>query len=295
MTIKTESERFFERYLSAQGVAWARVSERDHKHPDYKVEHFEGPCFFEVKEFDDPSVKPVGGFSPCPAIQEKIAQARKQFREYRQHCCALVLWNSKSIYRSLFLDVVASAAFGRFVGCDSGLSSRLRADSPSYKFAGPSELNSAQNTTISAIVILGRFQLNHLWLKMWRILSEKQERGEELTPWLQFQVLEELSLKEEATFSYPGTVRSIVLENPYARIPFPKTLLKGAFDQRWAIKEGALCLLEMGPELISLKESGYLSYSCNGLGSHRLGAIGPQTQALGISCQYDGLMTSSSK
>jgi hypothetical protein len=40
-----------------------------------------------------------------------------------------------------------------------------------------SELNSSQNTTISAIVILGRFQLNHLWLKMGRILGEKEEGG----------------------------------------------------------------------------------------------------------------------
>jgi hypothetical protein len=53
---------------------------------------------FEVKEFDEPAVKPSGGFSACPAIQEKIRQAKKQFKPFKD-CCTLVLWNSETIYR----------------------------------------------------------------------------------------------------------------------------------------------------------------------------------------------------
>src|ERR1700722_7096648 len=225
MSVRTESEEIFERYMDGQNVPWTRVADSIQKHPDYRVEHRNVSCFFEVKEFEDPAVKPNGGFNPCPAIQEKVLQAKRQFRDYREHCCALVLWNSKSIYRSLFLDLVPSAAFGKFVHCDAQSAGRLRADPPTYGFSGPGELSRSQNTTISAIVILGRFQLNHLWLRMWQILMEKDKRGEEITPWVQFGVLEELSSEQEVTFSYEGTIRALILENPYARIPFPADLL----------------------------------------------------------------------
>lgn len=256
MWVRTESEEIFERYLDSQNVSWTRVADSPRKHPDYKVEHRQSPCFFEVKEFEDPAVKPIGGFGPCPAIQEKVLQAKKQFRDYREHCCALVLWNSKSIYRSLFLDVVASAAFGKFVDCNVQSAGRLRVNPPTYRFSGPGELSRSQNTTISAIIILGRFQLNHLWLRMWQILMEKDKRGEEITPWVQFSVLEELSSERKATFSYEGTIRALILENPYARVPFPTDLLVGPFDQRWCMAGGRLQLAAMGSELTRLGASG---------------------------------------
>jgi hypothetical protein len=256
MSVRTESEEIFERYMDGQNVPWTRVADSAQKHPDYKVEHGNVTCYFEVKEFEDPAVKPKGGFSPCPAIQEKVLQAKKQFRDYREHCCALVLWNSKSIYRSLFVDVVASAAFGKFVDCDAQSTGRLRADPPTYGFSGPGELSRSQNTTISAIVILGRFQLNHLWLRMWQILMEKDKRGEEITPWVQFSVLEELSSEQKATLSYEGTIRALILENPYARVPFPVDLLVGPFDQRWRMAGGTLRLATMGSELTQLRRSG---------------------------------------
>jgi len=256
MSVRTESEQIFERYLDGQDIAWTRVADSGQKRPDYKVERSDVTCFFEIKEFADPAVKPSGGFSPCPAIQEKILQARKQFKGYRQHCCALVLWNSKSIYRSLFVDVVASAAFGKFVDCKAQSEGRLRTEPLTYRFSGARELSPFQNTTISAIVILGRFQLNHLWIRMWEILAKKEQSGEEITPWVQFSVLEQLSAEQEATFSYEGTIRALILENPYARVPFPGDLLAGPFDQRWRMAEGVFQLAAMGSELNQLRASG---------------------------------------
>ena len=189
----TESENVFERYLNGQNIAWQKFPESNRKHPDYQVEYGRTTCLFEIKEFEDPAIKPSTGFSPCPAIQEKLTQARKQFRFWRQHCCALVLWNSKSIYRSVFTDAVGSAAFGKYVLTDSGPPTNLRADPPRYRFSGPAELRPNVNSTISAIVILGPYRLNHLWLEMWRVLHKKQKDGEEITPRLQFEVLQQLS------------------------------------------------------------------------------------------------------
>jgi hypothetical protein len=256
VSIKTESERIFEQYLDSQGLAWTRLQESDHKRPDYKLEHGRTTCFCEVKEFDDPLVKPVGGFSPCPAIREKITQARKQFRGCREHCCVLVLWNGKSIYRSTMLDVVASAAFGKSVETPTGHGSKLQAGPSGYRFSGRAELTSEHNTTVSAIASLGPYRLNHLWLEMWRILERKEQEGEEITPWLQFEVLEQLSCEREASFSYEGTIRTIVLENPYARIPFPSDLFVGPFDQRWSLASGSLSPVFLGAELRHLKGTG---------------------------------------
>jgi hypothetical protein len=58
---RTESEEIFERYLDSQEIRWERLAEVPHKHPDYRVVHNGQACFFEVKEFDDPRVKPVVG------------------------------------------------------------------------------------------------------------------------------------------------------------------------------------------------------------------------------------------
>jgi hypothetical protein len=256
MLVETESEKTFERYLESQNLEWARFPDSQEKHPDYKVEHRELTCLFKIKEFEHPARRPVGGFSPCPAIQEKLTQARKQFKEYRNQCCVLVLWNSKSIYRSVMPDVVASAAFGKYVHIDTDSTGNLRADPPRYRFSGPAELSPTQNTTFSAIVILGPYRLNHLWLEMWEILAAKQRQGEEITPWVQFGVLEQLSAEKKPRFSYEGTIRTIVLENPYARIAFPSDLFVGPFDQKWRFESGHLRLAFLGAELQRLNGTG---------------------------------------
>lgn len=255
-TSTTESEQVFERYLRSQELQWTRVESANGKHPDYSVEYKGKTCFFEVKEFDDPLKKPVGGFSPCPAMREKITQARKQFKKYRNHCCVLVLWNSKSIYRGVFPDVVASAAFGDFIHADKSAAENLRADPPRYWFSGPAELTPVQNTTISAIAILCPYRLNHLWLDVWRALDAKQRRGEEVTVVDQFDFLQQFSSERPVTYSYEGTIRMIVLENPYARIPLRTNLFRGPFDQRWCMRSGLFGVSFIGSELELLREEG---------------------------------------
>lgn len=252
----TESEEIFERYLCSQGLRWDRVPTTAGKHPDYVVAHNGASCFFEVKEFDDPLKKPVGGFSPCPAIREKITQARKQFKKYRNYCCVLVLWNSKSIYRGVFPDVVGCAAFGEFIQTIDSAAESLRKDPPMYRFSGRAELTSVQNTTISAIAILCPYRLNHLWLSVWRALNAKQDRGEEVSVFDQFALLQKLGNEQPITYSHDGTIRTILLKNPYARIPVPNDMFGGPFDQRWSMKSGWFQVTFIGSELARLSNEG---------------------------------------
>ena len=252
---KTESEGVFERFLEGHQLRWTRLSDPERKHPDYKVQHGDISCLFEVKEFGNPAVQPSGGFSPCPPIREKIRQARKQFGQFKDDCCALVLWNSKSIFRTVLLDAVASAAFGEYVHMNASASANLRAAPPRYQFFGPAALTPKHNTTVSAIVILNPYRLNHLWLEMWRELDAKRQRGDEITPGDQFEILQRLSSDHPATYSYEGTVRAVVLENPHARVTFPPDLFVGPFDQRWRMQSGWFSLAFMGAELAHLKQS----------------------------------------
>jgi len=250
---RTESERIFEQYLESREIKWERLTDVSYKHPDYRVLHNDQACFFEVKEFDHPPVKPVGCLNPCPPIREKITQARKQFRNYRTNCCSLVLW-SKSIYRTLFVDTVAATAFGQSMFIDRR-AGELGSEPSCYRHMGSAELRKDQNTTISAIVILAPYQLDHLWLEMWRVLERKQREGVQITPWLQFEVLGQLPMPAPR-YSFAGTIRGMVIENPFARVPFPPGLMTGPFDQRWRMEDGWLRLASLGSELLKLREEG---------------------------------------
>lgn len=256
MNLTTQSEEVFQQYLKRQSLHWTRFEDVDGKHPDYKVEHQGNTCLFEVKEFNDPRKKPSGGFSPCPAIKEKINQAKRQFKRYRDHCCVLVLWNSNSIYRSALPDAVASAAFGKFTLMDHLTMANLRAEPPTYEFSGPAELTPCMNTTISALAILCPYQLNHLWLDVWRGLDAKRKRGENIMPNDQFELLQQLASVGPTKVSYDGTIRVIALENPYARIPLPTELFSGPFDQRWCMNQGSLQVAFIGSELERLRHDG---------------------------------------
>lgn len=253
-TSKTESEGMFERYLEAQGLKWACIPTSDQKQPDYKIEHDARTCVFEVKEFNDPVPKPSGGYSPCPPIREKIHAAAKQFGNYTDCCCALLFWNT-NFYRSVLPQTVLSAAFGEYVRENRA---PLGAEPSRYHFSGRAELRPDCNTRISAIIVLAPYRLNHLWLEVWRKLDAKRQQGEAVETSDQFNLLHQLSPDGTANYSYEGTIRTIVLENPYARVRFPHDLFVGAFDQRWRMgkESGWFRLAFMGSELQRLKRDG---------------------------------------
>jgi hypothetical protein len=250
--VKTQSEVLFEQYLKSQNLKWNRIAESGQKQPDYKVAHGPMTCAFEVKEFADPEIKPTGGFSPCPPIREKILAASKKFKHYRDSCCALVLWNT-SIFRSTIPEIVLSAAFGEKV-CENR--TPLGVEPSVYYFFGRSELRPNCNTRFSAIVILAPYQLNHVRLETWRRLNAKKQKGEQIEPSDQFNLLAQVESEGVTGSSYEGTIRTIVLENPYAKIPFPPDLFVGPFDQHWSMQLNCFQLSFMGSQLKRLKNDG---------------------------------------
>ena len=258
MPTATESETVFEQYLERQKLRWTRVPEAESPRPDYAVRYEGGECLFEVKEFDDPATEPIGGFDPRSAVREKIHQARKKFGEYKDHPCAVVLWNSKSVLRDLSLRAVLSAAFGRYVELGDSFQGDVGDEPLTYALnGGEAALGPNSNTTVSAIIILSHYQLDQVRVEAWHRLSDKKQRGEPIRPFDQDDLTQQVAnALVGARYLYQGAIRTLVLENPYARMPFPPDLFLGPFDQRWHQESGRFRPCFMGSELTRLKQRG---------------------------------------
>ena len=255
VSAKTHSEDLFEAYLEAQGISPDREPNipGKAKHPDYRAQHGRQVVWFEVKEFDDPRTKPMNGFSPCPAIREKINQARKKFKEYKSECCNLVLHNCKSNYRRTDPEAVLSAAFGEYFQRLPRLDEALSDEPFRFRFHGRSKLNKVQNRSISAIIVLQHYHVNERWVDIWNQLYERQARGEKLPPGASLRLAVNTQA-HPAVISHADSVRVIVFENPYARVRFPKDLLNGPLDQRWGVYKDYYTLRWIGADLQKLRD-----------------------------------------
>jgi hypothetical protein len=127
-----------------------------------------------------------------------------------------VLWNT-SIYRRAIPEIVLSAAFGEKVDISR---TPLGVEPSIYQFTGRSELRVDCNKRFSAIVVLSPYRLNHAWLEVWRKLHAKKQKGEEIKPSDESDLLHQVESEGIMGYSYDGTLRTVVLENPYARNPF---------------------------------------------------------------------------
>jgi hypothetical protein len=252
MSKETDSERIFEKYLESQGVAYERLPELPEKQPDYRVQYGDLACVFEVKQFDEPPDRPNGKYPITEPIRRRISDARTQFGRYENCCCSLVLWNN-SIRRSAETTSVLRAAFGGWVDFPDPLSKQP----PAYEFSGrDAALTSSKNTRVSAIVILTSYELNRMQVEVWKELSARKERGEQVEIFDYFELLNTLPTNYSGEASHSGTIRTIVIENPHAKIAFPPGLFVGPFDQRWRMQPARFQLAFLGCELERLKAEG---------------------------------------
>jgi hypothetical protein len=95
---KTQGEILFEQYLESQGMSFE--FEKEHagksKRPDYTIDWKGQTVVFDVKDFDPPERISRGyqQVDPYTPVREKINQGREKFKEYKEHCCGLVLHNA---------------------------------------------------------------------------------------------------------------------------------------------------------------------------------------------------------
>jgi hypothetical protein len=238
MMTRNISNLLFEEYLRSEGLSWEYEPEAagKSKRPDYRISAGAGELRLELKEFEleyelhlgAAFEKSGGAYDPLPRIREKINQARRQFREYKNSCCALVLYNPG--FPRVDIDEPLTV-FGAMLG-DPGIRYTVdkiqgRVVSPIQQaFLGGGRMRVDANTTISAILVLEEFLYAS---KRWRI--EEQQR------WA-------TAGAEERTIEIapydPGAgsiIRVVRYESPHAKRPFPPTTFCGPADEIWRVDE----------------------------------------------------------
>ncbi len=204
--------------------------------PDYRLKFGGANLFFDVKEFDAPLPSPgFGAYDPYGPLREKINQVARQFKQYKEFSCSVVLANPN--YAFVDLDSPA-IVLGTMLG-NLGFTVRLgvppgRENRPVQIFTkGGKMVNDKrqipQNTTISSIVVLGRYPLRQKRITV-AVNDRVAELGRRLTWDELYTVIDACPISEA-----DQPLKVTVYENPYARIPLTRDLFLAPFDERWGV------------------------------------------------------------
>lgn len=238
--MKNESEEFFEKYLDLNGFQgkwkYEQLIPEKSKKPDYMIVFDKQDCFFEVKELHKKSNEPTGAsyINPYESLRAKIHDVRKQFKEYKEFSCSLVVYNindRQARLRPMFVFGSMLGNLGITMDFDSNKGIAIPETSRNSFLDGGKMIyykgKKAQNTTISAVIVLEQFLDN---VERTKALAERElEKGKPITgPELVDTVME-----LQQIFPPTDVLRVKVVENPYARIPLPNNIFEGKFDERW--------------------------------------------------------------
>jgi hypothetical protein len=238
METRNESEELFEQYLDLNGFKDKWIHEPSihgkHKKLDYLLVFKDQQYFFEVKELREKSnetSEQTSGFNPYSSLRKEIHEVRKQFKEYKEFSCSLVVCSlGDSTFRSDPLTI-----FGAMLG-DLGIKATYNSDKNEFVkeegfLYGGKMIDYGNrkpwNTTISAIVVLEKICDNIEIEKA--LINEEKKHGMEL------EMIEWIKIRQNLNKVYNVTrvPRIKVIENPYARIGFPVGLFECPFDERW--------------------------------------------------------------
>lgn len=229
---QTPGEAAFEAYLRSQEIT-DFIHEKEFpgksKRPDYSVTLVGREHLFEVKDIDTEPPGPGFGFwDPYGPIREKIDQARKKFKEFKDYPCSLVIHLTKGFALIDDPKVIYGAMHGDpaiefLVDKEKG---RLVPDSQREVFTKDGRMTQPhwkdpQNTTINAIIALRGVRI-----------GEKRFVHEYLA---QFSGDEAYAhLGDDVGYDKTEIGRGvIVFENVHARVPLDRQLFRGRFDERW--------------------------------------------------------------
>jgi hypothetical protein len=171
---------------------------------------------------------------PYSSLRAEINEARKKFKEYKEYSCSLVVYNVDDRQARLYPEFIFGAMLGNLgisVDFDAEKGETVKASERNTFLKGGKMINykgkQPQNTTISAIVALKDFLDNS---DVEKALHEKEKKGHRK---FTDEEMVEVRIKLYENHHVKVVPRLIVVENPFARIPFPEGLFKGPFDERW--------------------------------------------------------------
>jgi hypothetical protein len=251
--IFTESETLFEAYLNASGLinhSFEKAIEGTSARPDYTL-WFEGrEIAFEVKEFHATAEDfrlGSGGYDPYGPIRQKIDDGRSKFRDLKDHCCCLVLYNREKplvdlswefIYGALLGNIAVRMPFDPVRGLlpDQSETGFFGGGGKGIRYAKgtpPTPLE-PQNRTISALLVLEQMGVGRRRFDI-ALTRRKAELGRRLTLDEHLEEIEKArGTERDVSLSQ---LRVVVCENPYARISLPRELFRGPYDERYGLDE----------------------------------------------------------
>jgi len=247
---RTQSELLFEAYLASTGIRdweFEPPIPGQTRTPDYRMRVGGQELLFEVKELRQkrPLPGPSGAayVDPYKSLRRRINDGRKKFKDMKEWCCSLVVCNMGDWEARLDPETVLGAMLGdlgfvmdfdRERGCLVP-----GTEQPAFLERGmmiTQKTGEPQNTTISAVIVLEEFlarDIGDLRAYATNLRAMEAELGRELTP------DERLHAYARRVPSEPRGDRQVprvtVVENPFARLPLPRNLFTGPFDERWAL------------------------------------------------------------
>jgi hypothetical protein len=218
---------------------------------------------FEVKGFEPHIPAPgFGSVDPYPPLRRKINKAIEKFKDLEEYSCSLVLHYAGPGLIFLEPPFIFGAMLGDVgfeVPIDLGRATpkgdvnnvfTKRGRMIQYGKGGTAER--PQNTTINAIVVVEHYALGRR--RFMTHLGERERTiGRRLTD---DEFADELATAEGTDRDVSTVVvRAVVHENPYARIPLPRGIFVGSYDERYGPDGGRITRVFAGEVVGQLGES----------------------------------------
>lgn len=257
----TASERLFEEYLTDHGYTeWKHEQPIPGKRttPDYRIRFGDLEFCFEIKEFvNDIPVQDDGApgfYDPYRPLREKVNQAARQFKAYKEFPCSVVMADPHCTFVDIDApEIVIGTMLGN-IGYEMAIGEKPGSQNqPKQVFTTGGKMvdtkgQRVQNTTISAIVILSKYPVRQRRLEI-AIEKRAKQFGRKLAEDEYQSVFASVPSGKD-----DSALRVVVYENPYARIPLRRDLFRGPFDERWGTDGQELRRVFVGADLTQLEQ-----------------------------------------
>ncbi len=241
--MRTTGEKTFEAYLDSREIKYKfeELQAGKKRPPDYTIFH-DREYLLEVKDFDPTDVPEAGAYDGYARVRSKIDSARKKFKEYEGHPCALVLYNNDARLVDVTTpDFVLGAMYGN-VGIVVPFDPETgEAKGQEYQaFLGGGKMirphwKNPENTRISALISLryvdvGQMRLNEYVSKIETTETDRVKRAVEV-----HKQLSKAKLDFDPEEKHLGV---IVWENAFAANRLPRDLFNAEYDEIYGFENG---------------------------------------------------------
>jgi len=195
--------------------------------------------------------------NPYHPLREKVNQAARQFKHYKEFPCSLVLSDPNAAGADIDeVEILIGTMLGN-IGFVVPFAESVDPDAaPTPLFTSGGKMvnykhGTAQNTPISSIVSLIPYPLRRKRILI-ALDKRKRETDQKLTQ-KESWAAARATANNVPTTDEDTVLRVVVCENPYARIPLSRDVFSGPFDERWGDDGGFIRRVIVGDRLAAIE------------------------------------------